>query len=62
MNPCETNTPEITPPFRQLNFSGRNTEGSTSTQREATEGSSSDSSSQVSTPRGGHSSSPFKMA
>jgi hypothetical protein len=25
INPCETITPEITPSFRQLNFSGRNT-------------------------------------
>jgi hypothetical protein len=31
INPCETNTPERTPPFRQPNFSGRNTAGSTST-------------------------------
>jgi hypothetical protein len=32
INPCVTNTPERTPPFRQPNFSGRNTTGSTSTQ------------------------------
>jgi hypothetical protein len=31
MNPCATNTPEITPSFRQPNFSGRNTIRSTST-------------------------------
>jgi hypothetical protein len=30
INPCVTNTPERTPPFRQLNFSGRNALGSTS--------------------------------
>jgi hypothetical protein len=28
INPCATNTPKITTPFRQLNFSGRNTIGS----------------------------------
>jgi hypothetical protein len=31
INPCATHTLEITPPFRQPNFSGRNAAGSTST-------------------------------
>ena len=31
INPCATNTPERTPPFRQPNFSGRNTTGNTYT-------------------------------
>jgi hypothetical protein len=31
INPCATNTPERTPPFRQPNFSGRNAAGSTYT-------------------------------
>ena len=32
INPCATNTPRRTPPFRQPNFGRRKTEGSTSTQ------------------------------
>jgi hypothetical protein len=61
INPCATNTPIRTPPFRQLNFRGRKTTGSTSSQGETTGGASSGSSSQVSTLRGGSSSS-FRMA
>jgi hypothetical protein len=49
ITPCVTNTPERTPPFRQPNFSGRKTTGSTSKQGETTGGASSGSSSQVST-------------
>jgi hypothetical protein len=60
MNACATNTLERTPPFRQSNFSGRNTVGSTSTWGATTEGASSGDSIQVSTPRGGHSSTLFK--
>jgi hypothetical protein len=59
INPCATNIPIITPPFRQLNF-GRKTEGSTSSQGSTTEVSSLGTSSQVSTPCGG-SSSAFSM-
>jgi hypothetical protein len=62
ITPCVTNTPERTPPFRQLNFSGRKTTGSTSNQGATTGGASSGSSSQVSTPRRGSSSSQFNMA
>jgi hypothetical protein len=61
ITPCATSTPERTPPFRQPNFSGRKTTGSTSKQRATTGGASSGSSSQISTPRGGSSSSQFKM-
>jgi hypothetical protein len=50
INPCETNTPKRTPPFSQLNFERRKTEGSTSTQGTKTRGASSGSTSQVSTP------------
>jgi hypothetical protein len=56
ITPCATSTPERTPPFRQPNFSGRKTSGSTSKQGATTGGASSGSSSQVSTPRGGSSS------
>jgi hypothetical protein len=35
INPCATNTPERTPQFRQPNFSGRKTTGSTSKQETA---------------------------
>jgi hypothetical protein len=62
ITPCATNTPERTPPFRQPNFSGRKTTGSAPNQGAMTGGASSGSSSQVSTPHGGRSSSPFKMA
>jgi hypothetical protein len=61
INPCATNTPRRTPPFRQLNFGRRKTTGSTSTQGKTTGGASSGSISQVSTPCGG-SSSTFRMA
>jgi hypothetical protein len=60
INPCVTNTPIRTPPFRKLNFGRRKTTGSTSTQGTTTRGSSSRRISQVSTPCGG-SSSTFKM-
>jgi hypothetical protein len=53
INPCETNTPKRTPPFRQLNFGRRKTSRSTSTQGKKTGGAISRSISQVSTPRGG---------
>jgi hypothetical protein len=56
INPCATNTPERTPPLRQLNFNGRNVAGSTSTKGETTGGASSRSISQGSTPCGGGSS------
>jgi hypothetical protein len=36
INPCATNTPRRTPPFRQPNFGGSPIAGSTSTQRETT--------------------------
>jgi hypothetical protein len=38
INPCATNTPEITPPFRQPNFRRRKTTRSTSTQGTTTGG------------------------
>jgi hypothetical protein len=59
INPCSTNTPKRTPPFRQPKF-GRKTEGSTSTQGTKTRRASSGSTSQVYTPRRG-SSSTFRM-
>jgi hypothetical protein len=62
INPCVTNTPKRTPPFRQPKFGGSPTIGSTSTQGATTGGSSSGSTSQVSTPRRGGSSSVFRMA
>jgi hypothetical protein len=61
INPCVTNTPKRTPPFRQPNFERRKKTGSTSTQGPTTEGASSGSNSQVSTLCGG-SSSTFRMA
>jgi hypothetical protein len=60
ITPCVTNTPIRKPPFRQPNFRGRKIVGSTSSQGVATRGSSSGSSSQVSTPHRGISSS-FRM-
>jgi hypothetical protein len=51
INPCETNTPKRTPPFRQPKFGGSPVVGSTSTQGETIGGSSSGNLSQVSTPR-----------
>jgi hypothetical protein len=59
---CATNTPERTPTFRQPNFSGRKTTGNTSKQGATTGGASSGSNSQISTLRGGSSSTQFKMA
>jgi hypothetical protein len=50
INPCATNTPKITPPFKQPDFRRRNTARSTSTQGTTTGGASSGSASQVSTP------------
>jgi hypothetical protein len=61
MNPCATNAPKRTPPFRQLNFRRRKTIGSTYTQRTTTGGVNSGRTSQLSTPCGGSSSS-FRMA
>jgi hypothetical protein len=51
INPCATNTPKRTPPFRQPKFGGSPTARSTSTIGETTGGASSGSISQVSTPR-----------
>jgi hypothetical protein len=61
INPCATNTPKITPPFKQPNFGRRKTARSTPTQGTKTRGSSSRSTSQVSTLRRGISS-VFRMA
>jgi hypothetical protein len=61
INPCATNTPKRTPPFRQSKFEGSQTIGSTSTQGETIGGAISCNTSQVSTLRRG-SSSTFKMA
>jgi hypothetical protein len=61
INPCVTNTPKITPSFRQSKFRSSQTKRSTSTQGTTIGGSSSGNTSQVSTPRGG-SSLAFKMA
>jgi hypothetical protein len=62
INPCETNTPKRTPPFRQPKYRGSPTTGSTSTQGEKTGKSCSGNLSQISTLRGGGSSSIFGMA
>jgi hypothetical protein len=61
INPCATNTPKRTPPFRQPKFGGSSTTRSTSTLGETTRGASSGNTSQVSTPREGGSSSIFRM-
>jgi hypothetical protein len=61
INPCATNTPKRTPPFRQPKFRGSPTAGSTSTQGETIGGASSGNLSQVSTSHGGGSSSVFGM-
>ena len=61
INPCATNTPKRTPPFRQSNFGGSLKAESTSTQGATTGGASSGNTSQVSTPRGGGSISIFRM-
>jgi hypothetical protein len=57
ITPCATNTPT----FRQPNFSGRKTIGNTSKQGETIGGASSGSNNKISTPRGGISSTQFKM-
>jgi hypothetical protein len=57
INPCANNTPGRNPLFRQLNFGRMNTIGSTSMQGTTTRGANLESISQVSTPRGGNSSS-----
>jgi hypothetical protein len=62
INPCATNTPIRTPPFRQSNFSGRKIERSTSSHSAATGGASLGSSIQGSTPHGGSSPMQFAMA
>ena len=61
-NPCATNTPKITPSFRKSKFGESLITRSTSTLGEKTRGSSSGSTSQVSSPRGGGSSFVFRMA
>jgi hypothetical protein len=61
INPCATNTPKRTQPFKQLNFEGSSTTRSTSTIGAKTGGASSSSISQVSTPRSGGSISVFRM-
>jgi hypothetical protein len=61
INPCATNTPKRTPLFRQSKFGGSPIAGSTSTQGAPTGGASSGNLSQVSTLRGGVSSSVFRM-
>jgi hypothetical protein len=62
ITPCVTSTPERTPTSRQPNFSGRRMTGQGSSQGASTGGASSGSISQISTPRGGSSSTQFKMA
>jgi hypothetical protein len=57
-----TNTPERTPMFRKPNFGGRKTTGHTPNQGASAGGASSKINSQLSTPRGGSSSTQFKMA
>jgi hypothetical protein len=54
--PCETNTPERTPTFRQPNFSGIKATGQGSNQGKSTGEASSGSNSQFSTPHIGSSS------
>jgi hypothetical protein len=61
INPCATNIPKRTPPFRQPDFGRRKIAGSTSTQETTTGGASSGNTSQVSTLCEG-SSSTFRMA
>jgi hypothetical protein len=62
MNPCATNTPTGTPPFKQLIFGRWRTIGSTSTQGKTTGGASSGNISQGSTPHRGSSPTQFAMA
>jgi hypothetical protein len=61
INPCASNTPKRTPPFRQLRFGGSPTTRSTSTQGATTGGSSSGKTSQVYTLHRGGSSFVFRM-
>jgi hypothetical protein len=61
INPCVTNTPKRTPPFRQPKFGGSPIARSTSTAGTTTGGASSGSTSQVSTFLGGGSNSVFRM-
>jgi hypothetical protein len=56
INPCATNTPKRTPSFRKPKFRSIQIAGSTSTQGTTTGGAISGNTSQVSTPRGGSSS------
>jgi hypothetical protein len=61
VNPCGTNTPRGTPPFRQSNFRRKKTTRSTSTQGKTTGGASSGNISKLYTSHGG-SSLAFRMA
>jgi hypothetical protein len=61
INPCTSNTPKRTPPFRKPNFRRRKTAGCTSTQGTKTRGASLGNISQVYTPHRG-SSLEFRMA
>jgi hypothetical protein len=60
--PCATNTLERTPTFKQLHFSGRGATRQWSNQGKPTRGEILGSNNQLSTQRGGSSSSQFKMA
>jgi hypothetical protein len=62
INPCVTNTPKRTLPFRQPKFGGSPTAGSTSTHGATTGGTSSGNTNQVSTLREGGSVSIVRMA
>jgi hypothetical protein len=62
INPCATNTPKRTPPFRKPRFGGSPIVGSTSTQGATIGGAISGNTIQVSTPHRGGSSSVFRMA
>jgi hypothetical protein len=61
INPCATNTPKRTLPFRKPKFGGSPTTRSTSTLGTTTGGDSSGNTSQVSTLRGGRSSLVFRI-
>jgi hypothetical protein len=61
INPCATNTPKRTPPFRKPKFGGIPIARSTSTAGATTGGASSGSTSQLSTPCDGGSNSVFRM-
>jgi hypothetical protein len=61
INPCATNTPKRTPPFRQPKFRGSSIERSTSITEATTVGARSGSTSQVSTPCNGGRNSVFRM-